>query len=814
MMSEFSRVPVPPVAPLEDRGIRRQYPLDAAAWLWHPEAMEQDDSAAAVQFACRFELDEGRTLELEASADQRFVLRVDGQRVGMGPDRSDPDHWSLHRYRLTLDAGVHELEADVWWLDPAWMPMAQTTVAPGFACAAVDPADAAMLNTGLAPWRARRLRGWSFSTKAMGDYHVIGPRQTIDARATGEPWVPAVRVAGPVDDNPHGVVSVGRRLLPTPLPEMRHERRPLGAVRCATDRLAEGEDEPWSSRPVTEAQAEADGCGLWTALVGEGRPLVIPAGQCRAAIVELQGGDYDCGFAEAELSGDGRLSFEWAEAMFEPPTPGQPRRKGHRDAVAGRVFFGYGDDFVAGGERRRLEGCWWRSGRFVRLWATAGRADLVLHSVHIRATGYALGDTGTFASSDARLDAVLPLARRGLACCMHELYVDCPYYEQAMYAGDTRVQMLINHVLSPDDRLVRRGVELFEWSRGKTSLVAERAPSTPHQSSTTFALMWVLMVRDHAWWRDEPAWARQRLPAVRSQIEQVLTWSEDSGLAGGWPGWSFVDWVDAPGWRDGRPPGAGRPGGSSILSLHLLLALRVVVELERALGEPELAQRAQRRSEALADAIFRRFWDPARGLLGDLPTGAESASTFSEHAQALALLADAVPEPRRAPLADALATPGGGLAPATIYFQHYVFEALHAAGRGGALVDRLEFWKKLPERGFRTPPEQPEPTRSDCHAWGSHPLFHVHASLAGVRPGGAGYRHVRIAPTPGSIEHLESVTPHPRGQVRVELRLTDADRGWAEVQLPEATPGEVVWAGRTQALAPGFRGRVALEPRP
>ena len=812
MARGISRVEVARAQPLEDRGIRRQYALDSAAWLWHPEEGEDHGAATAVQFGCRFRLKNDATLELEVSADQRFVLRIDGRRVGMGPDRGDVDHWSLHRYRLSLDAGEHELEADVWWLPPDLMPMAQTTVAPGFACAAVDPAYAAALTTGRGSWRVRRLLGWGFAGKAMQSYHVIGPQQTIDGRAEEDDWVSPRRAAEPVDDNPHGVVHATRRLLPTTLPEMRYERRPLGEVRCASRAIVEGEAEPWARVAVTEAETQASVCGEWSELVGDGRPLVVPAGESRAAVIELAEGDYDCGFAELELSGDGRVSFEWAEAMFEPAVEGQDRRKGQRDAVVGRVFFGFGDTFVAAEDRRRPQGCWWRSGRFVRIWARAGRGDLTVHGLGIRSTGYPLVDVGRFASSDAQLDAVLPVARRGLRCCMHELFVDCPYYEQAMYAGDTRVQMLMNYVLSPDDRLVRRGIELFEWSRGKTGMVAERAPSTPHQSSTTFALLWVLMVRDHAWWRDDAAWVRERLPAVRSQIERVLSVCEASGLPGRWPGWSFVDWVEAAGWAQGRPPGADVPGGSSVLALHVLLALRAAAELERAVGEAELAARAERRADALAETIAERFWDTGRGLLADTPVQDGEELSFSEHAQALGLLGRAVPDAKRMGVADALAAAGGGLTPATIYFQHYVLEALHAEGRGGALVERLAFWKRLPGQGFRTPPEKPEPSRSDCHAWGSHPLFHVHASLAGVRPAAAGYGRVRIAPTPGGIERLESLTPHPRGSVRVRLQMEGLDRGWAEIELPDATPGDLAWAGRVESLAPGFRGRVRLEP--
>ena len=33
-------------------------------------------------------------------------------------------------------------------------------------------------------------------------------------------------------------------------------------------------------------------------------------------------------------------------------------------------------------------------------------------------------------------------------------------------------------------------------------------------------------------------------------------------------------------------------------------------------------------------------------------------------------------------------------------------------------------------------------TRSDCHAWGAHPVFHFYATVLGIRPAAPGFRRV------------------------------------------------------------------------
>ena len=71
--------------------------------------------------------------------------------------------------------------------------------------------------------------------------------------------------------------------------------------------------------------------------------------------------------------------------------------------------------------------------------------------------------------------------------------------------------------------------------------------------------------------------------------------------------------------------------------------------------------------------------------------------------------------------------------------------------------------------GLTTTPEQPEPTRSDSHAWAAHPNYGLLATVLGVRPAAPGFRRVRVAPHLGTLRHAEGTGPHPDGTIDVRV---------------------------------------------
>jgi hypothetical protein len=81
-------------------------------------------------------------------------------------------------------------------------------------------------------------------------------------------------------------------------------------------------------------------------------------------------------------------------------------------------------------------------------------------------------------------------------------------------------------------------------------------------------------------------------------------------------------------------------------------------------------------------------------------------------------------------------------------------------------------------------------------------VFHLHATIAGIRPTAPGFRHVRIAPQPGTLAKIESELPHPRGVIRMSAKFADG-KVEATVELPPETTGVFVWAGKETALRPG-----------
>jgi alpha-L-rhamnosidase len=542
--------------------------------------------------------------------------------------------------------------------------------------------------------------------------------------------------------------------------------------------VADGVPERMDDSPAQDVQR-------WQGLVEGQGEVTVPAGATQTILWDLE--DYVCGYPVLETAwGKGaRVAIEWAEACFDDESR---KTKSDRSAITGNYFEGYGDTFVAHGGDMCLRSFWWRAGRYLRITVTAADEELLIRRLAIEESRLPLSNESRFASDDPELDAIIPLTVRGIQMCAHETYMDCPYYEQMMYVGDARLQLLTTCVMSHEDRLHQRCLELLDWSRHVTDFVLMRHPSDPRQLSTTFSMVWIMMIRDLAWWRRDAAFIKGLLPGMRAQLEQFRALADERMLLTGLPGWSFIDWVNADGWEFARPP-AGERGTSGICNLLFLLALQSAIDIEDAYGEQHFADNYRAWSAALAGSVQDMFWDVERGAFADDP----GHRCFSEHAQCLALLSGQF-DRHVEDDAFAFLTCASGLARTSVYFSFYLLEVFYRQGRGDSIIAKMDFWKELVRSGFKAPVEQPEPSRSDCHAWGSHPLFHMHASLAGIRPAAAGFAKVRVAPQPGTLRCLSCRTPHPDGFI--ELAMTLEAREWhVALSLPAGVPGEFVWQG-------------------
>ncbi|WP_420153327.1 alpha-L-rhamnosidase C-terminal domain-containing protein, partial [Siphonobacter sp.] len=139
----------------------------------------------------------------------------------------------------------------------------------------------------------------------------------------------------------------------------------------------------------------------------------------------------------------------------------------------------------------------------------------------------------------------------------------------------------------------------------------------------------------------------------------------------------------------------------------------------------------------------------------------------------------------------------------TIYFRYYVNQALSKAGLGDLLLDHLQLWQEQMGLGLTTWAEMPEPSRSDCHAWGSSPNIEFYRIVLGIDSEAAGFKRIRIAPALGTLKEASGSMPHPAGTIKTQYTLNAQGKLTARITLPPATSGTLHWKGKTYPLQEG-----------
>jgi len=704
-------------------------------------------------------------LWIDVSADNRFLLYVNGERAASGPATSDLAHWRYARIDIApfLKTGRNTVSATVWNfvipdeddLKKQTGPLSQQSGGTGFYLKAEDDAFAG-LNSG-PDWQVASDQGHKASsgmaqidTPDWLGYYVAGAPETIDARQAATDW----QAAAP---------SKSRTLTSDPLPQMTY---------ALTD----------NGRRVRGEGAFPDA------------PQVIPAHSHVTLLIRRD--NMVAAYPQLRVSG-GRgavIRATYAEALYD-----KAGKKGVRDAVEDRVVRGLTDTFIAGGEPVSFEPLHWRVWRFLQLDIETQDQPLTLDSLRTFETGYPFETVGRFQSSDPALNDIWDIGWRTARLDAHETYMDSAYWEQLQYVGDTRIQMLISYAVSGDKRLAVNAIDAFGWSNTESGLTEGAYPSRGHNPIAPFSLLWLGMMHDY--WMNQPDTAviTRNLPRAREVLAWFKPYVHADGLLGENPTWNFVDWVGKD--RDAFPS-FDNNGESCLTSLIYLGALQQAADLEQALGEAERGDEDLALAGKIRTGIQAQCWDAQRRLYADDP----SKTLFSQQTNALAVLYDVAPKDQQAEILARITAhgiePPEGLIPVSYYFSWYLMRAYEHAGLSDRYLDLLQTWRDLLPLHFSTWPEAKLEDRSDSHAWSAHPTADLLAIVAGVQSAAPGYGKVRIAPHPGDLKTVSAIVQTPAGPLAVSYTQTKNGLT-AEIDMPSGLPGEFAWKGRTWPLKAG-----------
>lgn len=765
----------------------------APLWITSPAAAEADQAHRPVALQFRRELSlpaKPRVLEIQISADNRFLLMINGRRVGTGPARGDLSHWRYERFDIApfLKAGANVIAAQVW-NDAASAPFAQVSSGhTGFWLHTVNPTYSARLDSG-PDWRVRVDESRtvepgmaSLRPSLGGIFYAAGPPETHRGAAQRPDWAQLRTVA---TDWHTAIVANGGdsspwSLVEDALPPMRYA--PAGNVRLVRTHGVVAEGFP-SKRVTVPVHSTA------TLLLDMGRVLsAYPA-------LQVSGG------AGAKV----RLTY--CEALYDPdarstdPLEASRIRLADRAAVGAGVALGLTDVFEPdGADQRQFQPFWWRTWRFVQIEVTTSDQPLTLVNFAASETGYPLEQRGWFRSDDPELDAIWRTGWATARVDAHETYMDSAYWEQLQYVGDTRIQMLVSYDVAGDARLAVQAMDAFNNSRGAGALPESAFPNVFHQIIPPFALLWIGGLHDYWMVQRDTAVVTRNLPGTRVVLDEFARYQLESGLVGPMPGWPFVDWVSGlDGWKD-REHGTM----SCIISMQYFGALHEAADLERALGDHLRADRYLGSAEKVRAGLNTQCWDPQRGLYANTP----EKSQFSQHGAALAVLYDIVPAEQQRALLDRVSILNQGLdAPPGItsssyYFSFYLARALAHAGLTDRYLGLLAPWREMLHRHFTTWPEKPDPSRSDTHAWAAHPTVGLTTYVAGIQSNAPGYALVKIEPHLGPLRKLDAAVAHPSGLIEVRYAVRGSSVA-VRVRLPAGLRGTFWWNGKATSLVGG-----------
>jgi hypothetical protein len=717
---------------------------------------------------------------VHVSGDNRYKLYVNGQYINQGPATGDLMKWRYESLDLSpyLRPGNNTVAAIVWNF-AEYRPVFQASHATGFILQGDGPAEA-VLNTD-ATWKVYRDRGYRPHPFDTRNYYVVGPGEHFDA--SGHPWgwrLPefddtewANAATGDNGQTLMGLQHFGhppeRILYPRHLPLMEETKQRFGSIRKGSSDIPAGF---LSGKEKLEVPANTT------------MTLLLDQGYLTNAYPVL-------GFSGGKGS---RIELTYAESLVD-----QNGSKGNRNEIEGKSIIGNQDIVVpGGGNHHAYQTLWWRTFRYLEIKIETKGEALSIDDFYSIFTGYPFQEKASFDSDLPMTSEIWDVGWRTQRLCAGETFFDCPYYEQLQYAGDTRIQCLVSTYVTGDSTMFRNALLALKDSRLPLGLTQSRYPSREVQIIPPFSLIWISMLWDYWQLFDDPELLKEALPPAL----EVLSWFEghleEDGLLGPVEYWNFMDWVAEKQWVAGAPPGVS-VSQSSIINLHFVYTLQKAIPLLRAFGYSDKARYYESLADKIRTGIYGRAYDLQKGLLADLP----DKSSFSQHANILGVLTNAIPPAEQAGAMAKVMT-DTTLAQSSYYYKFYLFEALAKAGLGNKFIGQLQPWEDMLANGLTTFAEKADPTRSDCHAWSASPLYYFLSLVCGIKPAAPGFSKIIINPHPGPLRHIEGSMPVREGVIRVALDMNSTGQLQGEVILPQGLSGEYVFEGKNMLLQAGI----------
>jgi alpha-L-rhamnosidase len=817
--------------------------LEPAHWIWYPSARTLQNTFVLFRREVALSSKPRRATGW-ISADSRYRLELNGQRVQWGPAPSDPRWAEADPLDLTgyLEPGRNVIGVTVLFYgtgDGTW-PLGK----PGFmfwleieeAGGRVDRivSDDQWQALVCRAWRPGRAKRWYLrALQEEFDSRLYPYGWSEPSFQPGGQWLSAMPLAGSpnkpaLSTNYYEyMLDLGggppdAELRPRSIPLLRESLVPAA-------RLTEALWLEWHTTPedyfdfripnafsaTREPVAVETGPGQWR----------VELDGTRGAVLTFEFQDQIVGWPGFDIEAPAGTTIELL--VHEAHAPGgPPLLDSHFDSWT---------RFICRDGQNRFETFDYESLRWLQLHIHNGKGPVHVSNVHVRRRVFPWPNEPQVKTSEPPLQRLFDASVNTLNNCAQETLVDGMARERQQYSGDGGHQLHGVHLAFGESRLPAR--YLSTWSQGltKEGFFLDCWPAYDRLARLVerqFDLSGWGPILDHGVGFNFDCWSHYLytgdLDALREPYPRLLRFAQYLRSLVGVDGLLPVENLGIPSvWIDHAAYQRQRHKQCAFNLYTAAVMQHALAPICRAFGDAVEAQTANQFGQDLLRAAVRKFWSRQCGLfINNLPWLAEEKTARTcDRSLATAVLFDQCPGRKAENAVRSLADcpPEMGFSyPANAGWRLW---ALARAGRADVIVkDLRERWAPMDSVRLNNTLQEDWKAAPDSGAQWSHcavvPLYIAYHGLLGLKPLSPGFQRYEVRPQLADLADLDLTAftvlgplslraQGPRGKREVILRLPQGGHGELvvprdeEIELPTA-PGLAPAGHRRFRLPPGW----------
>ncbi len=377
----------------------------------------------------------------------------------------------------------------------------------------------------------------------------------------------------------------------------------------------------------------------------------------------------------------------------------------------------------------------------------------------VRPVHYPVPEGADLVLKDALHQMIYDTCKRTLLLCMHEHYEDCPWREQALYAMDSRNQMLAGYYVFGEYDFAKASLETLARTLRPDNLLELCAPAKVAVNIPTFSMMYVVALWEYLLYSGDREFVKRMLPVAETIVESAIARIRENGLApryGGTDKWNFYEWSDHLDGHDSFFKTTNEDRFDAPMNAFLTLSVSRLSMIYKTLSKKAEAERLEKIADQLRHAIHRNFYDEKKGYYYSFMDISGKLSCLDELTQAICIYAGVCPGKNMNKALSRLTD--GTMVPVTLAYSIFKYESLlkYSKKFGAWVRNDIEMqWGSMLTRGGTTffetikAGDDFERAGSLCHGWSAVPAYLYFAYGAGIRPEAIGFENVNIQKATG-----------------------------------------------------------------